>query len=64
MTDRPINGTANFRLQIVMIFPSSLLSLSQGRWMVAGRDLRWVQDLIPVVAGGDGETHCSKVRPK
>ena len=30
--------------------------------MVASRDLRWVHGPIAEVAGGDGESHCSKVR--
>jgi hypothetical protein len=45
-----------------MISPNFLASASMEVDGGRCRDLRWMHDPVVVVASGDGETHCSKVR--
>ena len=46
-----------------MVLPSPLVFASIWMWMVGRHcDLRWMRGPGVVVAAGDGETHCSKVR--
>ena len=45
-----------------ILFLSSSSRSIQRMWMLRRCDLRWLHGAVVMVAGGDGETQCSKVR--